>query len=373
MTSSAYFIANKFNTKKKCIDYLVKTRWAKGKAICPFCNSKNTAKLGKELGRFHCNSCKTHFSVTVGTIFHDTRLSLPKWFHLIALMVNAKQGISSKELERDMDITYKTAWLCSMRVRCGMIESQQALQEVVEMDEAYVGGKPKKKNYRGEIVEYDIKLPENRPSICESNIDTRPNKRGRGTKKTPVVAIVERKGQVVLRVMKRLTSKNLLEMLYENVKLQPNTKVMTDDYRGYWKFDDIVKHFVIKHSKGEFVSLKDKSIHTNTIEGFFSILKRSIKGNYIAISKKYLPMYLAQAQFTYNHRHITKNLFDYFMKNALSHEKCMLNYKPIEEPDKIAYIPRKKKYQKTTCKRCMLPKKQPIHKRKTKKNGKRKK
>jgi hypothetical protein len=141
---------------------------------------------------------------------------------------------------------------------------------------------------------------------------------------------------------------------------------MTDDYRGYLKFDDIVKHFVVNHSKGEFVSLKDKRVHTQTIEGFFSILKRSIKGNYIAISKKYLPMYLAQAQFTYNHRKMTKNLFDYFMKNALSHEKCMFDYKPIEKPEKMAYIPRKKKYQTVTCVKCKLPKKTPIKKKRTK-------
>ncbi|MFA6066871.1 MAG: IS1595 family transposase [Candidatus Babeliaceae bacterium] len=329
--TSAFEIANKYNTKKKCVEYLIKTRWSKSKAICPFCGSKNTANLGSELGRFHCNACKTHFSVTVGTIFHDTRLELPKWFMLISLMVNSKQGKASKELERQLGITYKTAWLSAMRVRCAMIESQRSLQEVVEMDEAYVGGKPKKR------------YPANRPTVAASNIDTNPIKRGRGTNKIPVIAIVERKGQVVLKVAERLTSKVLINMLRENVKLQPSTKVMTDDYRGYMKFDDIVKHYSVNHSKGEYVR---GSVHTNTIEGFFSILKRSIKGNYIAISKKYLPMYLAQAQFTYNHRNMTKNLFDYFMKNALTHEKCMMNYKPLEEPKNIAYIPRKKKISK---------------------------
>jgi transposase-like protein len=349
--TSAFEIANKYNTKEKCVSYLEKIRWGKGKAICPFCGSQKTAKLGTEIGRYHCNDCKTHFSVTVGTIFHDTRLGLPKWFMLISLMVNSKQGKASKELERQLGITYKTAWLCAMRVRCAMVESQQALQEVVEMDEAYIGGKPKKRN---------------RPTVSASSIDTQPIKRGRGTKKTPVIAIVERNGQVVLRVSKRLTSKILIDMLRENVKLQPSTKVMTDDYRGYMKFDDIIKHFVVNHSKGEYISLKDKKVHTNTIEGFFSILKRSIKGNYIAISKKYLPMYLAQAQFTYNHRKMTKNLFDYFMKNAISHENCMFNYKPIEEPEKIAYIPRKKAYQKETCTKCKLPKKSPIKKRRVK-------
>jgi len=354
--TSAFEIASKYNTKEICVKYLEQVRWGKGKVICPYCGSKNTARLGSELGRHHCNDCKTHFSVTVGTIFHDTRLELPKWFMLISLMVNSKQGKASKELERQVGLTYKTAWLCAMRVRCAMIESQQALQDVVEMDEAYVGGKPKRKNKKGEVYEVEKEIPDNKPSITEANIDTR-SKRGRGTKKIPVIAIVERRGQVVLKVAKRLTSKALLEMLRENVKLQPSTKVMTDDYRGYMKFDDVIRHYVVKHSEGEYVSLKDKSVHTNTIEGFFSILKRSIKGNYIAISKTYLPMYLAQAQFTYNHRKITKNLFDYFMKNAMSHNKCMVNYKPIEAPSKIAYIPRKSKDKKAMlpCVKCKLP------------------
>ena len=361
-------VTKKYNTKAKCIAYLEKVRWGKGKPICPFCNSKNSSKLN-ELGRYHCNACNTHFSVLVGTIFYDTRLDLPKWFQLITIVVNAKQGISSKELERNIGLTYKTAWLCAMRVRCAMIESQQALQYVVEMDEAYVGGKPKRKNSKGEIVEIDRKLPDNTPSICQSNIDTKPNKRGRGTNKTPVLAIVERNGQVVLKVAKRLTSKVLIEMLRENVKLQPSTKVMTDDYRGYMKFDDIIRHYTVNHSKGEYVSAKDKSIHTNTIEGFFSILKRSIKGNYIAISKKYLPMYLAQTQFSYNHRNIKTDLFDYFMKNAMAHEKCMLNYKPIEDPAKISYIPSKTKSKTKIkpCVACQLIKKKPIRKVKRKK------
>lgn len=352
---STYDITRKYNTEEKCIKYLKQIRWGKSKPICPYCNSNNTATLSGDEGRYHCNACKTHFSVTVGTIFHDTRLELTKWFTLISLMVNSKQGISAKELERDLGITYKTAWLCAMRVRCAMIECQQSLQEVVEMDEAYVGGKPRKR------------YAYNKPSISESGIDTNPIKRGRGTHKIPVLAIVARRGDVVLKVSKRLTGSALLQMLRENVKLQPSTKVMTDDYRGYMKFDDVVKHFVVNHSKGEYVSKDDKIIHTNTVEGFFSILKRSIKGNYIAISRMYLPMYLAQTQFIYNHRRITKNLFDYFMKNALAHNKCLLNYKPLDDTNNIAYQPRKAAYRKLKpCAKCEIPNKKQVV---TKKKG----
>jgi transposase-like protein len=357
--TSTFKIAGKYNTQEKCIDYLKNIRWGNGNAICPFCGSNNTAELKNDYGRYHCNACKTHFSVTVGTIFHDTRLDLPKWFMLIGMMVNSKSGISSKELERNVGITYKTAWLCGLRVRCAMIESEKALQSVVEMDEAYVGGRPKKKNKKGEVTEIGEIPAENTPSITAESVEQNPVKRGRGTGKTPIVGIVERKGQIVLKVSQRLRGDDLLRMLKENVRINTKTKVITDGYKGYLRFDEIVKHLSVNHSKGEFAKGKGNYIHTNTIEGFFSILKRSIKGNYIAISKKYLPMYLTQSQFTYNHRDETADLFDYFMHNAMNTDKCMFHTKPIEKPSKMAYMPRVGK-KKTACKKCELPKKKPI-------------
>lgn len=306
-----------YSTKAKCIAYLEKLRWGK-KPACPFCDGSE--HISKRTGtiRYHCNTCNKDFSVLVNTIFEDTRLPLPKWFQLIALMLNAKKGISAKQLMRDIDIGYSTAWFAAMRVRCAMIKSCNSLQHIVEMDETYVGGKPRKKYINDDAL----------PTISRVT-----NKRGRGTKKTPVVGIVERDGNIVLKVIEKLTTKNLLAMLKENVKIDKSI-VITDDFRAYNKFDEVVEHLTIEHSKGVY---SKRGVNTNTIEGFFSILKNSIRGQYVAISKKYLPFYLVQAQYIYNNRDYKGNFFEDYLKIAVQHEKCLVNYKPIADAKKIVF------------------------------------
>lgn len=313
-------INKKFNTKAKCVDYLEKLRWEKS-VLCPKCNSSRVLKNKKQIGRYYCYGCKTTFSILTDTIFENTRLPLPKWFVIIGLTLNAKKGISAKEIKRDVGITYKTAWYAAMRVRCAMIDNcNMELENIVEMDEAYVGGKPKRK------------IRDNLPSVAKSNIDLIPNKRGRGTNKTPVVGIVERKGNVVLKVIEKLTSRNLLAMLKENVKLD-NSIVVTDEFRSYKNFDDVVQHYTIYHSKKEYVR---GIMHTNTIEGFWNIVKNTIR-SHVVVSKKYLPFYLVSAQYIYNHRAFEGNLFEKFLKEALHHESQMEHYKPLKSVKKIVY------------------------------------
>lgn len=310
-------LSRKYNTKAKCIAYLEKLRWGK-KPICPFCNEHEHITKRKGSIRYHCNKCNKDFSVLVDTIFEDTRLPLPKWFQLIALILNAKKGIPAKQLMRDIEIGYSTAWFAAMRVRCAMIDNCNSLQHIVEMDETFVGGKPRKKYPKNDAL----------PTISKVY-----NKRGRGTKKVPVVGIVERDGKIVLKVIEKLTSKNLLSMLKESVKVDKSI-VITDEFRSYNKFDEVVEHLTINHSKGVYAK---GSVHLNTVEGFFSILKNSIRGQYIAISKKYLPFYLVQAQYIYNNREYDGNLFEDYLKSAVRHEKCLINYKPKKEAKKIVY------------------------------------
>jgi transposase-like protein len=308
----------KFGTQAKCLDYLEKLRW--GKVVtCPYCNSTNTRRLKGNIHKINCNSCKSQFTVLVRTIFEHTHLELPKWFLQIFLMLNAKMGISAKEIAGIVDLYYKTAWYAAMRIRCGMIDTCHTLQNLVEMDEAYVGGKPRKRY---------SKEANNVPNISQVY-----NKRGRGTRKTPVVGIVERNGKIVLKVIEKLTSRNLLSMLEENVKTD-NAVVITDDFRSYNKFDNVVEHLVIEHSKGVYAK---GAVHTNTMEGFFSILKNSIRGNYRALSKKYLPFYLVQAQFIYNSRNHNGDLFEDYIRAAVNHSKCLTYYKPKGESKKIVY------------------------------------
>jgi transposase-like protein len=307
-------INKKYNTQAKCLSYLEKLRWGKN-VTCTKCGSHNTVRIKTQAGRHHCNSCKTTFSVLVDTIFENTRLELPKWFLIIGLMLNAKKGIAAKQLMRDTGVTYKTAWYTAMRVRCGMINTCITLQNIVEMDEAYVGGKPRKK------------LPVNKPSLIDVS-----NKRGRGTRKTPIVGIVERDGDIVLKVIEKLTSRNLISMLKDNVKTD-NALLITDEYRAYKPMDKEVEHLVINHKK----EYSRGIVHTNNIEGFWSIVKNSIRGQYIALSKKYLPFYLVQAQYIFNLRNDKGNLFEQFLINAVNHENPMEYYKPIRKVKDIVY------------------------------------
>ncbi len=164
-------IFERFPTQEDCIAHLERARWGETPR-CPYCDSTHTTRNGR---RHYCYNCKTSFSVTVGTIFHRTHLPLQKWFLAIALMLNAKKGISALQLSRDIEVNKNTGWRINMQIRKAMTQRTQRdlLTGVVEMDETWIGGKPRKgKN------------------------DDQPPKRGRGTKKPPVIGAVERGGKV---------------------------------------------------------------------------------------------------------------------------------------------------------------------------------
>lgn len=138
-------IFEQFPTNEDCITYLEIIRW-NNEPTCPYCNSKNTTKAKDEL-RHHCNNCNTTFSVTVGTIFHHTHLPIQKWFLAVTLILNAKKGISARQLSRNLNVNKNTAWRISMQIRNAMLEKEQRelLTGIVEADETYIGGKPRKK------------------------------------------------------------------------------------------------------------------------------------------------------------------------------------------------------------------------------------
>jgi len=298
-----------FGTQDKCLAYLEKVRWGKN-VVCPRCASDSIVKR-VDSKRWHCNSCNKDFSVLYDTIFDGTKLELPKFFELIVLMINAKMGISASEISRNIGVKYQTAWFASHKVRCAMIQNELRLEGIVEFDEAYLGGKGKK----------------NKANIGGESVSL---KRGRGTSKTSVVGVAEKKGKVYVKIVEKLTGRNLLSILKKQVKTEDSI-VITDDFRSYKAFDNEVEHITIKHSDGY-----GKGIKTiNTIEGFWSILKNGIKGNYRAISKKYLPFYLAEFSYKFNQRHLQTDAFEKIIENAMITEKGMENYKPIEDPRKI--------------------------------------
>jgi len=315
----------KFNTQSKCIAHLEKLRWGKY-PICPYCNKSEHIADRKNEYRYQCNNCGNAFSVLIGTIFENTNMPLPIWFQLIYLMINSKMGVSSMELSRELGVMQSTAWFNAMKVRCAMLDQADFLEGIVEMDETYLGGKPRK---------YNQKVPDNKPYL--SRVET---KRGRGTLKVPVVGIVAREsGQVATKVIGKLTSRNLLAMFRQYVKEDKKAVLMTDEFASYKKFDEVVEHFTIDHQK----AFASGIIHTNTVEGFWSILKNGIKGNYRAISKKYLPFYLAEYSYKYNKRKFKDLGFKKVIENAVEEEKCLVDYKPKGNVRKIAYGRKRKR------------------------------
>lgn len=166
-------VYERFPDQESCLAHLEAARWG-GEPSCPYCESTNTAPSSDRRRRHRCYECKTSFSVTVGTIFHHTHLPLQKWFLAITLMLNAKKGLSALQLSRDLEVNKNTAWRITMQIRKAMSQAEQRnlLTGIVEMDEAYVGGKPR----RG----------------TKGDGEDGKHKRGRGTKKTPVVGAVDR-------------------------------------------------------------------------------------------------------------------------------------------------------------------------------------
>ena len=269
-------IFEKFPTQEDCIGHLEHVRWGNTPS-CPYCESGNTNPLKKEL-RHHCNGCRKSFSVTVGTIFHDTRIPLQKWFLAISLILNAKKGIASRQLARDLQVNKDTAWRIAMRISGAMADSGELLSGIIEMDECYIGGRPRKSNRRNGGPK---------------------NPRGRGTKKTPVVGMVQRNGKTRAKHVKKaeLRATPINQLIRENIDVQSSVLV-TDEYRGYLKADRLLKHYTINHS----VCYADGEIHTNGIESFWALLKRGIIGQFHKVSVKHLDKYLNQFTFRHNAR-----------------------------------------------------------------------
>lgn len=270
-------IFEKFPTQQDCITHLEHVRWD-GTPRCPYCDSDRVTPVLKK-SRHHCNNCNTSFSVTVGTIFHHTHLPLQKWFLALMLILNAKKGISARQLARDLNVNKNTAWRISMQIRRAMHEAEHRnlLTGIVEMDEAYVGGKPR----RG--------YPDS------------PNApRGRGTKKIPVVGMIERGGRVKAKVVQKkdLNAKHLSALVRRNVDIS-NAVLITDEYGGYVGIKRFMHHEVVNHRIWYVSGFR----HTNNIESFWAILKRGIIGQYHRVTLQHLPEYINEFTYRFNHRH----------------------------------------------------------------------
>jgi len=272
----------KFQDNQQAITYLEQIRWKDG-VICTKCSSNKTCKhREKTKTRWQCWNCHHVFSVTVGTIFHHSHVPLNKWFMLIALMLNAKKGLSSLQASRDLGLRPMTTWSMMHRTRKAMATDQlELLKGIVEMDECYIGGKPRKENKK------------------DDDDNNKGNPRGRGTKKEAVVGAVERNGNVKIEQVSKamLNKKGLLAFVRKNMDIT-ETLLVTDEYKAYNNMGKTIAHYSINHS----YEYARGDIHTNTIESFWAILKRGIIGQFHKVSKKYLQQYLDEFEYRYNRR-----------------------------------------------------------------------
>lgn len=271
-------------SEEAAVEFLERKRWGECEC-CPKCGSVDVYKMTKRgseerNARFlwRCRDCAKQYTVRTGTIFEESLVPLHKWCRAYWEACACKNGVSALELSRKIQVSYKTALFMMHRIRWAMSEdftTPPKMTGVVEADETYVGGKPRYN--RGK------------------------NKRGKGTNKQPVAAVVQRGGSVRTRVIPQVNSTNVKAMVRDNVC--PSARLMTDQERGYIGLaPEFASHEVVHHSSREYVR---GDAHTNTVEGFFSRVKRGLNGTYHAVSKEHLHRYLAQFEFAYNTRGLT--------------------------------------------------------------------
>ncbi len=254
-------------------------RWG-DETHCLHCGSTKVSRKadGDRIGRWNCHDCKSSFNVMSGTIFEKTKLPLQKWFLAVGLVVNTKKSISSWQLSRDLDMNQKSAWYMQQRIHSEMAREQQdiVLQGVVEVDETYIGGKPRKGNKRE---------------------DDKPSKRGRGTSKTPVMGVVERGGNVAAKVADNLNGKTALWFIQDRLD-SLGSLVMTDELSIYNAVGGSYPHSVVNHS----ICYVEGETHINNIESFWSLVKRAWFGSHHHYTRKWLPLYIAESTWKYNNR-----------------------------------------------------------------------
>ena len=285
-------ILQRFPTDAACVHHLERVRW-NGRPVCPHCDSLNVGRRrdGRRLARWNCHDCHASFNVLAGTIFEKTRIALPKWFLGISLMLNAKKSLSSHQLARDLGLNQKSAWRMAMQIRAAMVGERKLLAGIIEADEVYVGGKPRKGNRRDD----DDEAP-----------------RGRGTSKLPVIGVVERGGEVVAEPSPRVTGKTLAAFIGRHVDKSASV-LMTDQFPAYKPVGRTMPHATVDHT----VRYVDGQVHVNTIESFWALLKRAWYGQHHHYSRKHAAAYVVEACYKYNIRKLG-NPFGVFMRGAMA-------------------------------------------------------
>lgn len=272
-----------FPDEKSCRIYLEEMRW-NGKPQCPHCEYSEKIYVLKDDKGFKCSSCKKNFSLTKGTIFERTHIPLRKWFIGLYLFSTHKKGISSHQLARDLGITQPNAWFMEQRMRKAMNNNKQfkqLMKGIVEVDETFIGGKNKNRHWNKRIR----------------------NAQGRSTKdKAAVVGLMQRGGNVITFHVKKLKRKTIQGLI--RYKVKKGSVVSTDEYKSYNGLDKRYTHGVVNHGAYQYCN---GEYHTNSLEGYWSWIKRGLMGIYHRVSKKYLFRYCDEYDFRYNTRGFTEH------------------------------------------------------------------
>lgn len=268
-------VVQAFPDEQSCVNYLEEARW-EGNVVSPFDASSKVYKYKN--GIYRCKNTGRNFTVKTGTIFENSNIKLQKWMLAMWLISSHKKGISSYQLAKDIGVTQKTAWFMAQRIRScfEVADDEEVLSGEIEVDESFVGGKNKNRHW-------DKKVPK---STGRAYLD-----------KTPVLGMVERKGKLICQVIPNTSEREIVPIIHRWVRR--NSTIYTDEWQAYNSLGKMYDHFIVNHGVGQYVN---GSSTTNTIEGFWSILKRGIIGIYHKVTRKHLQRYVNEFVFRYNTR-----------------------------------------------------------------------
>lgn len=321
-------LSTKFPTELDAIKHFESVRWSSG-IICPYCNKAITTNRTQDF-RYHCPNCQKSFSVKTDTMIHDSRLPLKKWLYCFCIISNAKKGLSALQLQRDIDVDYKTAWSVYHKIRDIMsIENDGiSLDDIVEMDTKQMDVsmrkcQAEKKGEHGDIPELDkakekfeAKGFEFKEGEYKKPCKVGNQKRGLGASDLKIAGVVERDGNVVANVVKNTGFKELLKLVNKHVdKRKKNTVLLTDEGKGNIPFKKIMNQIIIDHK----ILYSYKGINTNTIESFWAFIERQVVGQHHHVDLKYLDKYVAETVFKFNNRK-EDDMFETLVKLSMTNK-----------------------------------------------------